>query len=91
MGINQKGQLNVTTLEKWSKKFDPQSPPFKSLNYRFLKINREGNAAQVKILFPESIKLAPTISPKYAAFFKFGFCGRLGKLCHNSGRRNRII
>ena len=50
MGINQSGQLNVTTLDKWSKKFDPKNPPFKNLDFSILKIDREGTAAQVKIL-----------------------------------------
>jgi len=51
MGINQNEQLNVTSLDKWSKRFDPQNPPFKNLDFSILKIDREGNSAQVKILF----------------------------------------
>jgi len=51
MGINQNGQLNVTSLDKWSKRFDPENPPFKNLEYSILKIDREGTAAQVKVLF----------------------------------------
>lgn len=51
MGRNHKGKLNVTSLEKWSKRFDPNNPPFKSLDYSIVKIDREGTSAQVKILF----------------------------------------
>ncbi len=51
MGINGEGKLNVTTMEKWSKKFDPKKPPFKKLEYDILKIDQAGTAAQVKILF----------------------------------------
>jgi hypothetical protein len=51
MGINQNGQFNVTTLEKWSKRFNPNNPPFESLDYSILKIDREGTSAQVKVLF----------------------------------------
>lgn len=51
MGTNQNGQLNVTTLDKWSRRFNPQNPPFKNLDYSILKIDREGTAAQIKILF----------------------------------------
>lgn len=43
--------LRVTTLETWSKRFDPQNPPFQQLEYTIVKIDREGTAAQVKILF----------------------------------------
>lgn len=43
--------LNTTTLEKWSKRFDPSSPPFKTLDYEILKVDFEGTAAQVKIKF----------------------------------------
>lgn len=51
MSINQKGKLYVTSLEKWSKRFDPKNPPFKKLDFSILKIDREGTSAQVKILF----------------------------------------
>lgn len=51
MGVNQNGQFNIRTLEIWSKRFDPENPPFKKLVYSILKIDREGTAAQVKILF----------------------------------------
>lgn len=44
-------ELRITTLEKWSKRFDPKNPPFKKLDFCLLKIDREGTAAQVKILF----------------------------------------
>ena len=45
------GSLNTTTLEKWSNKFDPNSPPFKTLDYEILMVDSEGTAAQVKIKF----------------------------------------
>ena len=51
MGVNREGQLNITTLDMWSKRFDPQNPPFKKLEYEILKIDMEGTAAQVKIRF----------------------------------------
>ena len=43
--------LSAISLEKWSKRFDPSSPPFKSLDYEILKVDVEGTAAQVKIKF----------------------------------------
>lgn len=43
--------LNTTTLDKWSKRFDPGSPPFKTLDYEILNVDFEGTAAQVKIKF----------------------------------------
>ncbi len=51
MSTGTEGDLHVATLEKWSKRFDPQNPPFKELSSCILKIDREGTAAQVKILF----------------------------------------
>lgn len=45
------GSLNTTTLEKWSKRFDPNAPPFKTLDYEILMLDFEGTAAQVKIKF----------------------------------------
>jgi len=51
MGVNKKGKLNITTLDKWAKKFDPKNPPFKKLDYEILKIDREGIEAQVKVKF----------------------------------------
>lgn len=50
-GVKTDKSLNVTTLDKWSERFDPNNPPFKSLDYQFKKIDSEGTAAQVKILF----------------------------------------
>ena len=43
--------LSTTSLEKWSKRFDSSSPPFKTLDYEILKVDFEGTAAQVKIKF----------------------------------------
>ena len=51
MSTREDSTLSLTTLEKWSKRFDPQNPPFKELTSCILKIDREGTAAQVKILF----------------------------------------
>lgn len=43
--------LHTTTLDKWSLRFDPGSPPFKTLDYEILKVDHVGTAAQVKIKF----------------------------------------
>lgn len=51
MGIRNDSSLNVTSLDKWSKRFNPDNPPFESLDYEILKIDVECNAAQVKIKF----------------------------------------
>ncbi len=51
MSAGRDGKLHLTTLEKWSKKFDPNNPPFKQLEAYITKIDREGTAAQIKILF----------------------------------------
>jgi len=45
------GNLNETSLDRWSLRFDPASPPFKSLDYEILGVDFEGTAAQVKIKF----------------------------------------
>ncbi len=50
MNAGDDGKLNVITLERWSKGFDPSKPPFKSLDHSILKIDRVGSAAQVKLL-----------------------------------------
>ena len=44
-------KLHVTSLDTWSKRFDPDNPPFQSLDYSILRIDTVGSAAQVKILF----------------------------------------
>lgn len=51
MSADQEGKLHITTLERWSKRFDPQNPPFQKLDYCIVKIDRAGSAAQVKISF----------------------------------------
>jgi hypothetical protein len=51
MSAGRDGELHDTTLEKWSKRFDPNNPPFKKLDYSIVKIDREGSAAQVRIAF----------------------------------------
>ncbi|UCE42402.1 MAG: nuclear transport factor 2 family protein [Candidatus Aminicenantes bacterium] len=51
MSADKEGKLHVTTLERWSKRFDPENPPFKHLDSCIVKIDREGSAAQVKISF----------------------------------------
>ncbi len=45
------GSLSVTTLDQWSRRFDPANSPFTELEASIAKIDREGTAAQVKILF----------------------------------------
>jgi hypothetical protein len=56
MGVNQDGKLNITSLESWSKRFDPENPPFEKLDFNILKIDREGTCAQVKVLFLVDLK-----------------------------------
>ena len=51
MSSDKEGKLHVTTLERWSKRFDPQNPPFQKLDYCIVKIDQKGSAAQVKISF----------------------------------------
>lgn len=51
MGIGDDDKLHVTSLDKWESRFDPNNPPFQSLDYSILKIDAVGTAAQVKILF----------------------------------------
>jgi hypothetical protein len=51
MSADKEGKLHTTTLERWSKRFDPQNPPFQKLDYCIVKIDSEGSAAQVKISF----------------------------------------
>jgi hypothetical protein len=51
MSAGRDGEFHLTSLEKWSKRFDPANPPFKKLDYSIVKIDREGTAAQVKIAF----------------------------------------
>lgn len=51
MGARDDGELRITTLEQWSKKFDPKSPPFKQLNFVISRVDRVGTAAQVRIDF----------------------------------------
>ena len=51
MSAGRDGTLHLTTLDKWSKKIDPNDPPFQELDYCITKIDREGRADQVKILF----------------------------------------
>jgi Putative lumazine-binding len=50
-GVRNDRSLNVTSLDQWSKNFNPDIPPFKTLDYKIKKIDIEGTAAQVKILF----------------------------------------
>lgn len=51
MSADEEGKLHVTTLERWSKRFDPKNPPFAHLDSCVVKIDRKGSAAQVKISF----------------------------------------
>ncbi len=50
MSVRSDGSLSVTTLDRWSQRFDPANPPFRQLQSSIVKIDREGTAAQVKIL-----------------------------------------
>jgi hypothetical protein len=50
-GVRSDGTLSETSLEKWSKRFDPENPPFQKLDYTIEKVDVVNNAAQVKILF----------------------------------------
>ncbi len=49
-----RGKIYITSLEKWSKRFDPNNPQLRDCEAQILKIDREGTAAQVKILFKVS-------------------------------------
>lgn len=51
LSVNVRGKLNITTLTKWSKRFDPNHPPFSNLESCIVKIDRKGKAAQVKVMF----------------------------------------
>ena len=51
MSVREDGSLSVTTLDQWSRRFDPANPPFTELETSIAKIDREGTAAQVKVLF----------------------------------------
>jgi hypothetical protein len=51
MSVGDEDKLQVTTLDTWSKRFDPGNPPFQTLDYSILRIDTAGTAAQVKILF----------------------------------------
>ncbi len=51
MSTGRDGKLHITTLERWSKRFDPSNPPFKSLEYQISKVDFKGTAAQVRIDF----------------------------------------
>ena len=51
MSADREGRLRVTTLDDWSVRFDPDAPPFQSLEYRIAGVDRAGTAAQVKIEF----------------------------------------
>jgi hypothetical protein len=51
MGVGPDGNLHVTTLQQWSKKFDPKKPPFKKLDAKIVKVDIAGTASQVRINF----------------------------------------
>jgi len=51
MGTTEGGTLNVTDLDQWSARFDPDNPPFQTIDYCVSKIDVAGTAAQVKIVF----------------------------------------
>lgn len=56
-GVRNDESLNSTTLDQWSKRFDPGNPPFRSLESEILSIDFVGKAAQVKIRFVVDEKL----------------------------------
>ena len=51
MSVGDDDKLHVTSLDTWSKRFDPKKPPFETLDYTILRIDTAGTAAQVRILF----------------------------------------
>jgi len=51
MGRHPDGSLNVTTLDRWSARFDPEDPPFATLDHEIERIDVQGDAAQVRIRF----------------------------------------
>ena len=51
MSTGRDSVLHITTLDAWSKRFDPDNPPFRSLKYDISKIDFKGTAAQVRIDF----------------------------------------
>ena len=50
-GVRPDGSLGITTLELWSRRFDPENPPFKSLDSEITRVDVAGTAAQVGIRF----------------------------------------
>jgi hypothetical protein len=60
MGSRDGGELRVTTLDKWSKRFDPDNPPFKTLDYVIARVDVVGTAAQVRIDFTVDSKTPVT-------------------------------
>ena len=50
-GIRSDNSLAETTLQSWSRRFDPQNPPFKTLTAEIIKTDVRGTAAQVAIRF----------------------------------------
>ena len=51
MGVRPDGGIGITTLDVWSNRFDPANPPFQSLGAEITRIDRSGEAAQVRIDF----------------------------------------
>jgi hypothetical protein len=51
MGSRDGKELRVTTLDRWSKRFDPENPPFQKLDHVISKIDVVGTVAQVRIDF----------------------------------------
>jgi len=50
-GVRSDNSLAETTLQSWSKRFDPENPPFKTLTAEIIKTDVQGTAAQVAIRF----------------------------------------
>ena len=51
MGTNKEGALRTTTLKQWSKRFDPEKPPFQELSFIISRVDRVGTIAQVRVDF----------------------------------------
>ena len=51
MGVRRDGTPNTTTLDEWSRRFDPDDPPFETLEHTIRSIHVAGTAAQVQIRF----------------------------------------
>ena len=51
MSADNDGRIHVTTLTEWEPRFDPDNPPFKSLDAKIARVDIQGTAAQVRVDF----------------------------------------